>query len=471
MHPTEPCAVAIPTTAPEPTDYWRALLHRWFVEYNPFYLVSAMLVLAGLNLVSRGLAGQGSLYGPLAVATLAELYAGSLVAGAALLMRNGQRRSAVVLALLAIAYQGDLTLHTETCAVLGAAGIVATTTWLVLFALKLILLARAMRVRIAPRALATALLGGAGLALAPYLLPQVSAAGGSSFKGVALAMFVAGLFALAPRRLEETIVAREELGAWGQLVLQRAVRVTWLAWALLLAVHVLFWTNQGPIDIVPTLAALLFMVAARRVRESRLWLALALPITGVTVVTPARFSSLAMLAAFALLVRALTHRTTSTRLAAAAPTPYRTLDAAAVDPDVGKTVATSILEIAATERLRLLTGALMLGYLAVFMRGWPGGTLPAHHVLLDASLVVVSLLMAWRLGARLALACATTIVGHGLAMTGLVPVPHSHLEWGMIALGTGFVLLFGSLAISHRTRLGDPSRPLRPSRPLQVARQ
>ncbi|RYE82870.1 MAG: hypothetical protein EOO75_20050, partial [Myxococcales bacterium] len=56
-------------------DFWPALLRRWFVHYNPLYLASAMLVLVGLTLVSRGLVEQGSQRGQLGVALLAEVYA------------------------------------------------------------------------------------------------------------------------------------------------------------------------------------------------------------------------------------------------------------------------------------------------------------------------------------------------------------------------------------------------------------
>ena len=50
-------------------------------------------------------------YGPLRVAAIAEVYAVALIGGAALLMRIGQRRPAVMLALLTALYQCSLTLH------------------------------------------------------------------------------------------------------------------------------------------------------------------------------------------------------------------------------------------------------------------------------------------------------------------------------------------------------------------------
>ena len=116
-------------TNPNPAaSYWRRLLYRWLIEYNPLYLLSAALVLGGMQLISRGLAEDGSLYQQVGVASIAELYAFALIGGAALLTRIGLRRPAVLLALVTILYQGDLTLHTETCAYLGWVGWLGAAT-------------------------------------------------------------------------------------------------------------------------------------------------------------------------------------------------------------------------------------------------------------------------------------------------------------------------------------------------------
>src|SRR4051794_20185201 len=151
------------------TTRGQRLLHRWFVQYNPIYLVSATLVLGGMIATSRGLAHEGSVYGPLGVALIAEIYAGALIGGAALLTRIGQRRPAVLLALMTLLYQCDLTLHTETCAFLGGFGALATATWFSLFVGKLYALAWAVRLRLSRRAVATAAFGALGLVLGPYL--------------------------------------------------------------------------------------------------------------------------------------------------------------------------------------------------------------------------------------------------------------------------------------------------------------
>ena len=71
-------------TIPERRDadpsasFWRRLLHRWFVEYNPLYLLARRW--SSVATSARGLA-QGS--GPgseIGVAAIAELYAVALMA-------------------------------------------------------------------------------------------------------------------------------------------------------------------------------------------------------------------------------------------------------------------------------------------------------------------------------------------------------------------------------------------------------
>lgn len=93
-------AQAAPDAAADP---FRQFLHTTFVTYNPIYLASAALVLAGLWLVSHDLATRGGLYG-LGVSGIAELYAIALIGSAAILFRTGQRRVAVMLGLLAAVY-------------------------------------------------------------------------------------------------------------------------------------------------------------------------------------------------------------------------------------------------------------------------------------------------------------------------------------------------------------------------------
>ena len=70
------------------------LLHRWFVQYNPLYFASALLVLAGLFLVATGL-GVDDVQSHAAVAGIAQLYQFLLIGAAwRLLARTGSRRPA-----------------------------------------------------------------------------------------------------------------------------------------------------------------------------------------------------------------------------------------------------------------------------------------------------------------------------------------------------------------------------------------
>ena len=451
------------------TPFWRVLFHRWFVKYNPVDLVSALLVLSGLHLVSRGLTQEGSTFGSLGVALLAEAYAAALVAGAALLTRNGQKRPAVLLALLVVLYQADLTLHTETCAVLGSAGVLATTLWIGIFGAKIFALSRALRVRIGARALATAFVGGTGLALLPYGLFHLA----PNAKGALLAVFGVALHALFPRRVEDSVMPAEALDPWSKIVLRRVVVATWSIWSVLLILHVGFWASETSIDFTPVFVSALFAAAASRAGERRLWGVILGTSALVALAAPAELSIVSWLAALTLIVRAATASRSRTsngpQVDEVEPSPYRrstdtSPDGAHAPPEAGEV----FLPRGAQERLRLFTGALVAAYVGVWTLAWHGGPMPSHHVAVDALFVAAGLAMTWRLGARLVLVFVPTLIGHALAASGLIPKPQSLVEWGSIALVVGFLLLFGSLAISHRSRdLGPTGTSDRERDPIQ----
>ncbi|WP_394840890.1 hypothetical protein LZC95_27920 [Pendulispora brunnea] len=245
--------------------FWARLLHRWFIEYNPFYLCSATLVLVGTMIWSRGLAQEGSVYGSLGVAAVAELYAMALLGGAALLTRLGQRRPAVLLALLTVVYQGDLTLHTETCAYLGMAGAVASVIWFAAFVAKLRVLAWIFQIRASTRSLATAIVGALGLVLIPRVLPGF----GPSQRSVLIGMWLFSLIMLHERHGITSLVP---LDAWAAVVLRRVMRATWLIWLGLAGLHIYMWSTAQALDIAPFVPAMA-LVAVRWIRrESSIWL-------------------------------------------------------------------------------------------------------------------------------------------------------------------------------------------------------
>lgn len=447
-----------------PNDtYWRRLLHRWLIEYNPLYLLSATLVLGGMILTSRGLAHEGSLYGELGVAAIAELYAATLIGGAALLTRIGHRRPAVMLALLTVLYQCDLTLHTETCTYLGAVGVSATMGWLALFVAKLYALAWAMKLRVSRAAYATAGLAALGLAVLPHYLHGLEPRSATAL----VALWLFGSFSLhgvASTNADSGaggVTSAVPLDAWGTTVLRRGVRVAWSMGALLFVGHVAFWSTQHPI----TLAALLPvapMLAVRRARSERqAWALVVATLLFVGVAMPSALALAAIMAAGALVMRALLPSVRSSASKTLAPRdeagPYRALDPERPAVLTARAIVpTALVPVERAERMRLLTGALFAVYLAVWTLGWTGGAWPAHVLALDLAMAVVVALLAWRARVRVALVPFAAGVAHLVVQAHLIPAPRSLLEWGATAVGLGFALLLASLAASYRLRRAGP---------------
>ena len=215
------------------------LLHRWFVQYNPLYLLSAALVLFGTHLLYRDLLAAGYLLGQLGVPAIAEIYAWALIGGAALLTRIELRRPAVLLALLAVLFQGDLTLLIETSVYLGGAGTVAVVVWLASFAAKLRALAWALRLELSRSAFVVPVLGALGLVAITRSASIFGPDTASVIVGaVTFAVVAAGLWTGRDVRSKVT------LDAWGQTVLRRGLLATWTTWLVLSGMHVAFWATD-----------------------------------------------------------------------------------------------------------------------------------------------------------------------------------------------------------------------------------
>lgn len=421
-----------------PENPWRRLLHRWFVEYNPFYLLSAALVLAGTTILSQGLADDVSLLGRLGVTAVAELYSVALIGGAALLMRIGQRRSAVMLALLTIFYQGDLTLHTDTSPGLGALGVVASGAWFALFVAKLSGLAWALRIRLSRAAVAAAALGALGLSVLPFCLEAL----GRRSAGVLVMLW---LFAMITLQGSAKISSTEPLDSWGLTVLRRSVRVSWSVLAALVVCHVIFWSVQGRLDLV-TVMPLAGLVAARLARtERRSWATLLATLAVVGWAMPASLSAASFVAATLCAVRGL--RAWRPRVDNAQPAvadgPYRASgeDTSKQPNEEGEGAAS-----------RWFFGALAMAYLSAWTMGWSGGDWPAHIASLDLLLTAGLGVGGWLSRTRTIFVPATTLWGHFAWQAGLVPQPHSLRDWGVTIVVLGFALLAASLATSYRLR-------------------
>lgn len=450
-----------PTTLPTadpiaPDDALRALLHRWFVQYNPVYLASAALVLAGFWLVSREASQISSGLGRFGVAATAEVYSLALIAGAALLMRIEQRRPAAMLALLAVLYQGDLTMHVETSAYLGAAGRAASLVWLVLFVVKLHALAAALRLRLSRAAIAVPSLGAVGIALLPHVLRDVDADARSTL--IALSTFAVGATALwTHRRIESAI----ELDVRGR----RSLRFTWLAWAALGLAHVVYWTIEHHVSIF-ALLAVVALLATRIATERQVWIVAGATLGAIAVVSPSSLSAIALVVAAVLALHALRRPQTRASAAPRAVQPYREAERPA--PELAR--ETLFVRAPAASMRALLLGSACSLHLAVWTLGWRGEAWPEHAALLDLALVIACALAAWRLRRPLLVAPPLAIYAHLLVRDGWISAPSSAAQWGLAAIALGFALLVGPLLASwhlhRRARATASARSERTRAPI-----
>ncbi|HEY2513997.1 MAG TPA: hypothetical protein VGI39_24185 [Polyangiaceae bacterium] len=448
-----------PYTADQRTGL-HSLVHRWFVEYNPFYLLSAALVFYGSSLLTSGLQSEESLSWSSLSALVSQAYAFALLGGVALLVRIDRRRPAVVLALLFLLYQWDLTLHTETSAYLGTAGLVSALVWLALFVGKLFAIGWALKVRFAPRFLAATTLGAAGLVFGPRLIPELGAVG----SGMMVGAWVFALGALGP--FSGGITSLAELSPWGRTVLRRATRAAWIVSGVLLGIHVLyFWAKDHEIALAMAWPAIPLLYVRKVRSEGVAWGYVLGVLFFVAVGAPYLLSSVAVLAAAALVLRALSpiFSVRQERLGRgvfvldalspedAAPPgsfvsepPYR--GGGGVQRNAEKEALPSTKAVGLDERLRAYAGAVFALYLGAWTFGWNGGPWPAHLFLLDGALTVAVLLAAWQL--RL----YSPLVPLAACYANLLPAPQSTAGWGAGIIGLGFALLAGSLAVTYRFR-------------------
>lgn len=417
-------------------DPSRRLLHRWFVEFNPFYLLSAMLVLGGTIAMARGLGQEGNRYSGLAVEAIVEAYAIALVAGATLLYRLGQRRSAVMLAFLAAAYHGDLMLHAETCPNLGGVGAAAAVGWLALYGAKLVALARGLRLRLNRAAWETVALAGTGLVGLPWLLH----AGDERLREPIVTTW---LFLLAHGTAGARLASRVPLHAWGETVLRRSARVLVGLGAVLVLLHTAFWTTQSTLRFAPLLA-LVPLVAIRFADRPRTVLVIVAAVLGfVAHSLPESLGDTAAVAALAVFLRARTSVRRMSAPTAATTGPYRHERIEAVMEWLER-------DARAAQGLDVL--AIACGWLAVWTWSWHGGPLPVHEMVVDVagSLVLVGLALRWR--RILPVLPLTMAWSHRFLTTNRVPLPVSAVGWGAAAVVVGFVLLLGSLGVSYGLR-------------------
>jgi len=415
---------------------WRALHHRWWVEYDPLALVSAAVVLGGLVLLGRDATFDG--HSTFILSAVAELYALCLIGGAALLFRIGRQRSAAMLGMLAALFQGDLILHAESSAYLGAVGAAAAVVWWLVFALELRLLAWALRLRLSRSAWLVALVGAAGIAALPIALDHFGATAG---RLVPVWLFLTGALGLWTGPRIHSAVPVDVRG-------RRALRFVWAAWAALALGHAAYWTVLWHVDPTcwPAVGALLAM--RYRTRESQRWLLAAVALGGVAFFDPASFGVIALLTGAALALAAWRSPGTRTEVLAGIPPTYRESE------DEPETL--EVVDRAA--RARLLLGALTCVYLAAWLGELDLDALPPQPLV---ALVGYTLVIGWWAERRAQLRWLGALVPfhaqHAVAQ-GWMAAPSNDFELGLTAVAFGFAALAMSLLTQWHAR-GGPSRP------------
>ena len=395
---------------------WRAIHHRWWVEYNPMPLLSAALVLGGLTL----LGSEASFRGPsaLLLSGAVEVYAFGLIGGAAFLYRIGRERAAVMLGLIAVLFQADLTMHVEASAYMRDWAAPAASAWLAVFVLKLVLLAKALRLRLSKSAWASALFGAAGLAAFPILIRRLGPDVLETW--VAIWFFVLALGASSSKR-----------EVWGERDFDvrgvRSLKFTWFAWGLALAVHMLWWASSMKLGMWLWPGVLLLAATPHVRHEFHRYGLVSLALGYTWLATPASPSLMAFLAAITLAVGALRH------------TPLRAISATEATHEYrGLQVYVPIVVVDLAARTRLLVASLCFAYVGVWSSALDLGASGQPLVALAIFALVLAGYAAhrkqWRWLLPLAPFVGSYMLEHQL-------VPEGALGWGLTATGAGFVLL------------------------------
>jgi hypothetical protein len=392
--------MSIQVSRTDPTDRLRELLHYWFVQYNPLYFFSALCVLGGTFLVTKGLEKMAWEQGQIVLYAVIQSYELLLIVGMALLFRvAGQRRPAVILAILEVFFLFDPTFRTETIATLGTVGIVLSVAWAIMVMVKLIALAWIFRLKLSPSGFGIPVLAAVGLAITPHVLGMT----GVDKETVHLfaTWYAAGLVAYflwkRPR-----VSLNIDIDQWGRTVLHRSVKAAWMIWAGFYLYHLLAWLVPFSLTLtLPHAAPVLLLLPFVSNKEISVW-AGCLGAVAVTSAEPFTVSPTCLMASIVFCWQAWRIRS-----------------------------------------YRLLVGAIVTLHLAAWTIGWEGWPLPEPQLWLSMTTAAFLLVMAWRL--QLPSALLAAIAAMLPAWKNLLP--RDSIGWGVLLLAIGFLSLVVGVAI------------------------
>lgn len=390
-------------------DWLQKKLHTWFVQYNPLYFFSALCVLFGMFLISKGLGQMGWKEEQILLTAVSQLYEILLIIGAGLLFRvAGQSRPAVILGLIEIFFLMDCTFRTELMTTLGGLGVVATVAWVYLVAIKVNLLVWVFRLKVSAGAIIIPILAAIGIAGVPhvfelYRMDQELVHLGALWYGVVLMALV--IF------LRPKVDCAVPLDDWGQTVLRRSKKAALAMWTGFYLFHLLAWKNVFGIPFtLAHVAPLLLLVCLLLEKEVWIW-AGGLAVLFLTMKFPPGITPTALV--------------------------------------VGMVYG---LKGWQKSRPRFYLGTVVYFYFAFWAISWKGGPLPEPKLwlILAATLVLIVMAWTWRLPSAIPATILVMLPGGG------VVVPQGALQWGALALVIGFASLIAGVAASWTLGRSSP---------------
>jgi len=381
-------------------DWLNKKLHYWFVQYNPLYFFSALCILFGMFLISRGLVELDWSQGQLLLTVVMQLYEIVLIIGGALLFRfKGNYRPAVILGLIEIFFLFDCTFRTEMMTTMGIVGGITSVVWVALVAFKLMALVWMFHLKVPSVVIIIPTLAAMGIAGVPHALEllkedQVLITLGAIWYGVILMVSVQ---TIRPR-IDCTIT----LDDWGKTVLNRVKKTALLMWSGFYLFHLMTWIEMFDIPFSYAYAGPFFLFWFFPKKEIWTWVG-GLVIIGLTSVMPSAVTSTAFIVAIFYGLKARQ-----------------------------------------TKRHRFYLGAVIYSYLACWAMGWKGGLLPEPNLWLILTTTMILVVMAWYW--RLLSAVPATVL---VMLSGAeIFLPQGSFQWGSFILVIGFTTLIAGIAVN-----------------------
>lgn len=142
----------IPDFTDEDGASFNKLIHHFFVEFNPLYLISALCVFYGVFLVANNLQfidQAGTLSGQTVLFIVVQTYEAMIIGGIAFLVFKARTiRPAIILCLLECILIFDCTFRLESLSLLGNTGLALFGIWFVLVLVKSWLIAKIMKLNL-----------------------------------------------------------------------------------------------------------------------------------------------------------------------------------------------------------------------------------------------------------------------------------------------------------------------------------